>query len=172
MPTTFDIDNAFNLLETATKNTFEADAWLGSTSNVALIEEKVRDPNDQDAWYLALNEIPAMGILCTGLASAEMDEELSDTYDLVFGLYIQVVSASEDFGAVDTEVKQILAQAVRLLHQENELNTDKLDGFLVGTDEIDIGQVSVEHLVEENESGQYIIIGEIEATVGRNYTTS
>ena len=59
MATAFDTTNVFNLAETAAENCINADAWLGSTANVAVVHTKIKTGEDIHALYYK-HELPRL----------------------------------------------------------------------------------------------------------------
>lgn len=132
MVTTFDALNAINLAETACVNTINADAWLGSTSNVALVHQKIRaTAEDPFALYLT-SELPAIGVLAgQGQPDAQVaHQEFEEYFRVGFDIWV----SSGELDAADTTAKIIVARLRRLMRLQAfstvvESESSQLDGF-------------------------------------------
>ncbi len=133
MATLFDALNAINLAETAAVNTINADAWLGNTSNVALVHQKIRATSEDPFALYLITELPAIGVLA---GQGEADEVVANQgFEEYFRLGFDVWVAGGELDAADTTVKQIVARLRRLMRLQAysvvvESESSQLDGFL------------------------------------------
>ena len=132
--TTFTAENAFNLAETAAVNTVNADAWLGDTSNVATVHEKVLGRTDPDMPpSLYDHELPEVGVLAVG--GPQDDKETIGEFVEQLRLRFDVWVGGGDFDQVDQDCKQIVARLRRLLRLQAfspsvHAESSQLDGYL------------------------------------------
>ena len=162
MATAFDTTNVFNLAETATKNCVNGDAWLGSTTNVAVVHTKIRTGEDLYSLYYP-HELPAIGIQALG-GPADGKNTIGEFIQYI-RLGFDVWATGPDFDTADSAIKTIVARLRRRLRlQSFAAHTDStsLDGFLSDGD-IDVDNYDFEHY--PNEAGGWLVHGVTFATL-------
>uniref|UniRef100_A0A6M3LF44 Tail protein n=1 Tax=viral metagenome TaxID=1070528 RepID=A0A6M3LF44_9ZZZZ len=148
MATAFSSINAFNLAETAAVVTINADAWLGSTTNVKTVHTKLRTGDDDDPFRLYYpHELPAIGVQALNADPDEMNTFQEFIQHLRLGF--DVWSSGVDFPTADSSIKTIVAYLRRLLRLQtfspsvNALSS-QLDTFLANGD-IDVEGADFAH---------------------------
>jgi hypothetical protein len=127
MPVTFAADNLFNLAETAMVTTINADAWLGSTTHVALVHEKIRSRAEVSDLYYE-HELPAIACLAIG-AEADSSSALGE-FQLGIRMWVEVWSAGADFDSQYQQMKEIVSRLRELMRLQE--TSGYLSGFIDG----------------------------------------
>lgn len=158
MSTPYVATNGINLVETAAITTLSADAWLGSTSNVKTIHQRIRRTSDDPGELYLQTELPAIGVMAADGAADAMEtiQEFSEAFRLGFDVW----AAGADLDAADQVAKQIIARIRRLMRLQTFSPTvnaasSQLDGFLADG-EIEVEGFSFEYF---NNNGWYLAHG-------------
>lgn len=162
MATAFDTTNVFNLAETAAENCINGDAWLGSTSNVAVVHTKIKTGEDIHALYYK-HELPAIGIQAMG-GPADGKNTIGEFLEYV-RLGFDIWATGPDFDTADTAIKSIMARLRRRLRLQSfaaHADSTSLDGFLSDGD-LDLESYDFEHF--PNEAGGWLVHGVTFATL-------
>jgi hypothetical protein len=158
MSTAFDATNAINLAETAAVACINGDSWLGNTSNVVTVHQKIRRTTDDPFELYLSSELPAIGVLA-GQGGAD-DRFTMGEFEEVIRLGFDVWVAGGEFDAVDQTAKTIVARLRRLMRLQAfspsvHAESNQLDTFLAnGT--IDNEEYDFEYF---DASGSWLVHG-------------
>lgn len=158
MPTTYTATNAINLVETAVVNTLSGDAWLGSTTHVKTIHQRIRRTSDDPGELYLQTELPAIGVMVADGGEDQM--ETIGEFEISYRIGFDVWAAGADLDAADQIAKQIVARIRRLMRLQTfspivHSESTQLDGLLAD------GQIENEGFDFEyfNNAGWYLAHG-------------